>query len=128
MTPIPVHVTFRGLLHSDALEAEITERAAALERFGPSVTGCRVLVELPHRHRHGGRHFHVRIEVDVRGEAPVVVNHEPSLHGPLKDVQEDAHHKASEIDSVHQHAAVAVRDAFDAAGRRLTEAQQRRRA
>ena len=121
MTLIPTQVTFRGLRTSDALEADIHERVAWLEQFYAGIVRCRVLVELPHRHRHDGRHFHVRIELTVPGGAPIVVSHEPSLHGRLKDVEDDAHHKETEIESVHRYAAVAVHEAFDAARRRLED-------
>ncbi|HET9361916.1 MAG TPA: HPF/RaiA family ribosome-associated protein [Vicinamibacterales bacterium] len=120
MTPIPTQVTFRGLRPLDALEADIRERASWLEQFYDGIIRCRVLVELPHRHRRDGRHFHVRIELTVPGGAPIVISHEPSLHGTLKHV-EDAHHKEAEIDAVHRYAAVAVREAFDAARRRLED-------
>jgi ribosome-associated translation inhibitor RaiA len=121
MTAIPTQVTFRGLQPLDALEADIRERAAWLEQFYDGIIRCRVLVELPHRHRRDGRHFHVRIELTVPGGAPIVISHEPSLHGTMKHVEEDAHHKEAEIDAVHRHAAVAVREAFDAARRRLED-------
>jgi cold shock CspA family protein len=121
MTLIPTQVTFRGLPHADALESEIRQRAAWLEQFYAGIVRCRVLVELPHRHRHDGRHFHVRIELTVPGGAPIIVSHEPSPHGGLKDVREAAHHKGAEIEEVHRHAAVAVREAFDAARRRLED-------
>ena len=121
MTLIPTQVTFRGLAHSDALEADIRKRIAWLEQFYAGIVGCRVLVEMPHRHRHDGRHFHVRIEVTVPGGAPIVVSHEPSLHGPLKDVEEAAHRKETEIAGVHRYARVAVHQAFDAARRRLQD-------
>lgn len=118
---IPIQVTFRGLAHSDALDADIRERVGRLEEFYDGIVGCRVLVEMPHRHRHDGRHFHVRIELTVPGGAPIVVSHEPSLHGPLKDVEVTAHHKDTEIESVHRYASVAVHQAFDAARRRLQD-------
>jgi cold shock CspA family protein len=121
MTIIPLQVTFRGLAHSDALETDIRERVAWLEQFYPDIVRCRVLVEVPHRHRHDGRHFHVRIEMTVPGGVPIVVSHEPSLHGPLKDIEEAAHHKGTEVDSVHRYARVAVNHAFDAARRRLQD-------
>lgn len=121
MTLMPTRVTFRGLAHSDALEADIRERIAWLEQFYVGIVGCRVLVEMPHRHRHDGRHFHVRIEVTVPGGAPLVVSHEPSLHAALKDVEEAAHRKETEIESVHRYARVAVHQAFDAARRRLQD-------
>lgn len=121
MTLIPTQITFRGLAHSDALEADIRERVASLEQFYAGIVRCRVLVEVPHRHRHDGRHFHVRIEATVPGEAAIVVSHEPSLHGPMKDIEEAAHRKETEIESVHRYARVAVHRAFDAARRRLQD-------
>jgi cold shock CspA family protein len=121
MTLIPVQVTFRGLAHSDALEADIRERADWLEQFHTGIVRCRVLVEIPHRHRNEGRHVHVRVEVTVPASEPIVVSHEPSLHGRLKDAAESAHHKESEIEAVHRYAHVAVHEAFDIARRRLED-------
>lgn len=126
MTAIPTQVTFRGLRHLAAVEADIRERVAWLEQFYDGIIRCRVLVELPHRHRRDGRHFHVRIELTVPGGAPIVISHEPSLHGTMKHV-EDSLHKAAEIDSVHRYAAVAVGQAFDAARRQLEDFARERR-
>lgn len=114
-------MSFHGLPHSAALEDVIRERIAWLERFYPGIVRCRVVVELPHRHRHDGRHVDVRIELTVPGGAPIVVSHEPSLHGHLRDVHDDAHHKAADLDAGHEYAAVAVRRAFDAARRALED-------
>ena len=121
MTMIPTQVTFHGLPHSDALDSNVRGRVAWLEQFYADIVRCRVLVELPHRHRHDGRHFHVRIELTVPGGPPIVVSHEPSLHGGLKDVEEGAHRKETEIEGVHRYAAVAIHEAFDAARRRLED-------
>lgn len=122
MTLIPTQVTFRGLAHPEALEAEIRERVSWLEQFYAGMVRCRVLVEVPHRHRHRGRHFHVRIELTVPGRDPIVVSHEPSLHAGLKDVEDAAAHKDAEIDSVHRHGLVAIRETFDIARRLLEDA------
>jgi cold shock CspA family protein len=121
MTLIPTQISFRGLPHSDALESDIRERVAWLEQFYAGIVRCRVLIELLHRHRHDGRHFHLRIELTVPGGPPIVVSHEPSLHGRLKDVGEAAHHKDDETESVHRYAAVTLREAFDVARRRLED-------
>lgn len=121
MTPVPTQVTFRGLAHSDALEADIHERVAWLGQFYDGIVRCRVLLDLPHRHRQDGRHFHVRVEVTVPGGGPIVVNHQPSLHGGLKDIEVEAHRKEGEIESVHRYARVAIHQAFDAARRRLED-------
>lgn len=127
MTLIPTQVTFRHLAHSDALEAHIRERAAELEQFYPGIVGCHVAVEVPNRHREKGRQYHVSLEVTVPGHAPIVVSHSPSLHSPLKDVGEEAHHKDSEVDSVHRHAYVAIRQAFDVARRQLQDIAREQR-
>lgn len=127
MTTLPVQITFHGLAHSDALEADIRERVAWLDQYYPGIMGCRVAVELPHRHRHDGRHFQVRIEITVPGSAPIVVSHEPSLHGPLKDVEEGEHRKGTEVEAVDRYARVAVRHAFDRARRRLQDVAREQR-
>jgi cold shock CspA family protein/ribosome-associated translation inhibitor RaiA len=121
MTIIPTQVTFRGLQHSDSIEAEIRQRVAWLEQFFAGIVRCRVAIELTRRRRNDGRRFHVRIEVSVPGGAPIVVSHEPSLHAGLKDVREQAHHKNTEVERVHRYASVAIREAFDAARRRLED-------
>ena len=121
MPLIPTQVTFRGLAHDDALEENIRERVSWLEQFYAGLVSCRVLVEVPHRHRHDGRHFHVRVEVTVPGGPPLVVTQEPSLHGRAKDVEHETHSKKDEIESVRRHARVAIREAFDAARRRLED-------
>jgi cold shock CspA family protein len=121
MTLIPEQVTFRGLAHSPEIESDIQERVGWLEQFYSGIVRCRVLIEVPHRHRQDGRHFHVRVELTVPGAAPIVVSHEPSLHGRLKDAEDEEHHKDTEIESVHRYARVAIHEAFDAARRRLED-------
>ena len=121
MTLIPVQVTFRNLAHDEALEQEIRDQVSWLEQFYAGIVRCHVLVEVPHRHRRDGRHFHVRIETTVPGSPPIVVSQDPTSHGGMKDVEEAAHRKEDEIESAHRYARVAVREAFDAARRRLED-------
>ena len=127
MTLVPTQVSFRGLAHSDAIEADVQDRVAWLEQFYSGIVRCRVLIDLPHRHRRDGRPLHVRIEMTVPGGSPIVVNHEPSLHGHLKDVGGETHRKVTEIDGAHRDAQVALHDAFDAARRRLEDFARERR-
>jgi cold shock CspA family protein len=122
----PVQVTFRNIQPREALEEAVRERAAWLETFYPDIVGCRVLIETPHRHREQGQHVRVCIELSLPGK-DVVVNHEPTLHGTLKDVEEEAHHKDDDIEAVHKYVEVAVREAFDAARRRLQDGARRQR-
>jgi len=94
---IPLQITVREIPHSEALDALIRERAARLEAFHPHIMSCRVVVEIPHKHKHQGKLFNVRLDVTVPGHE-LVIN---------RDLHEDAH--------------VALRDAFDAAKRRLED-------
>ena len=123
----PVQVTFRNMQPLEGLETIVRDQAAWLETFYPDIVGCRVLVDTPHRHRERGRHVRVRIELSLPGE-DVVVSHEPTLHATLKDVEEETHHKDDDIEAVHKHAEVTVREAFDAARRRLQDFARRQRA
>ena len=94
---LPLQVTYRDMERSDALDARIRDKAAKLEAFHPHVTSCRVSVEERHRHHQQGKQFTVSIDLRVPGHE-LVVN---------RDHHEDVY--------------VAVRDAFDAAGRKLED-------
>lgn len=127
MTLIPTQITFRGIKANPLLEDDVRERVAWLEQFYDGLVRCRVLVEVPHRHRQTGRHFHVRVEITVPGREPIMVNHEPSLHGRLKDAEDEAHRKETEIESVHRHGRAAIHEAFNAARRRLEDVAREQR-
>ena len=101
-------ITFRHLAPSDAMEAKIRERAAKLARFADLITGCHVIVEAPHHRHHQGTLFRVTIDLGTRG-GELSVNRAPGDH------------------HAHEDAYVAIRDAFDAAERRLDQLAQRRR-
>ncbi len=97
-----LQVAFRNMDASEAVEADIRERVDRLERFCDRITGCRVVVEAPHRHHHKGNLYDIRIDIDVPGEEIVV-----KRSGPENQAHEDIY--------------VAVRDAFGAATRRLQD-------
>ena len=98
----PLEIRFRQMDPSPAIEARIRAKAAALERFSERITGCRVLVEKEHRHHHKGNLFRVRVEIDAPGKELAVTH-----SGPM--------------DHAHEDVKVAIRDAFDAAVRRLED-------
>ena len=98
----PLEIRFRQMEPSPAIEARIREKAAALERFSDRITGCRVIVEKEHRHHHKGNLFRVRIEIDVPGKELAVTHTGPRDHA-------------------HEDVYVAIRDAFNAAVRRLED-------
>lgn len=122
MTTRPVQISFRKMRAAPALEQEIRSRVAWLDSFHPAVVGCRVVLEVPHRHRRHGRRLHVRIELSLPG-GDVVVDHQPALAA----VARSATHKSHELDGRHKDASVAIHDAFDVARRRLEDAARRQR-
>ena len=103
----PLTVVFRGIEASAAIEARIRERSARLERFCDRITSCDVAVETPHRHHHRGVLYVVRLQIRVPG-GDIVIN------------------RAGPHDHAHEDVYVALRDAFDAAERRLVDALDRR--
>jgi putative sigma-54 modulation protein len=100
----PLEISFKGLDKSTAIEAKIAERAARLEKHFDRMTHCRVVVAAPHKHSHKGKAYEIKIDIGIPGGAPLIVTHESPVGG---QAQEDLR--------------VALRDAFDAAGRRLDD-------
>lgn len=100
---LPIQVTFHGMAQSGALDAAIREHAGKLERFHPHLIGLRAVVEHVARHRQQGKEFSVRLGIAVKnGEIAINRDHD-------------------------QDPIIAVRDAFDAARRKLEDHARRRR-
>jgi ribosome-associated translation inhibitor RaiA len=97
MTLVSTHVVFHGLSSSDAIDHDIREHVAWLGQFYDRIVGCRVRVEVPHRHHRSGRRVRIHVEVTVPDGPSLVVSHE------------------------HRYAPVAIREAFDAARRQLQD-------
>lgn len=106
---VPLEITFRGIEKSDFLEGLIREKAAALEKVSDRVISCRVAVEVPQQHQRGGRPFRVRITLNVPPGHEVAVRRE-ATEGSIHD----------ELPSV-------IRNAFDAARRKLKRIIEKQR-
>jgi ribosomal subunit interface protein len=100
---IPLQITYRDISRSDALDARIRDKAAALEKFHPHIMSCRVTVEERDRHHHQGKQWRVKLDIRVP-QHEVVVNREH-----------------------HEDVFVALRDAFDTAARQLEDVLRVRR-
>jgi cold shock CspA family protein len=85
---------------SEPLKAMVRNEAEELDKLYGQIIHCRVVVEAHHKHHHKGNLYHVRIDLTVPGRE-LVVSREPGQHHAHEDVY------------------VAVRDAFNAAGRQL---------
>lgn len=125
---LPVDVVFLHIRRSAAAEHRIRTHAEALAALYPSLTGIRVLVEVPHKHHATGKRFRVRIELGLPRRKDIVVERGPA--GRLSAATDGAAtvRRAHEIDGAFTDLAVVVHDAFDAARKRLHTIAQRRRA
>jgi len=103
MPMIPIQITVRDIENTPALEAAIRKRAEKLERFYDRISSCRIVIELPQKHKHQGKIYNVRIDITVPGKEIVVT------------------HKR------HEDIYVAIRDAFDALVRQLDEHSGKRK-
>lgn len=105
---IPLKIAFRNVSSSRAIEDNIREKASKLGQFFDRITSCRVVLEVPHRHHHKGKLFHVRLDIKVPG-GEIVINREPDKHSSREDVF------------------VSIQEAFDAARRQLQDYARRKR-
>lgn len=121
---LPVQITFRNMETSPAVEERIRTEVAKLETYYDRLMSCRVVVEIPHRHRQRGNPCHIRIDMGVPGDE-LVVEREPTLHQAL---QQTSHFgKTAETHGDHKDIYVAIRDAFKAARRQLQDYARRQR-
>ncbi|MGZ5007578.1 MAG: HPF/RaiA family ribosome-associated protein [Methylobacter sp.] len=99
---IPLQITFRGIPHSDAVEAKIREKASKLDRFHSHIMSCRVAVEAEHHRHHQGNQYHIRIDLTTPHKE-LVISRE--------------HHDNKAYEDIY----IAIRDAFNVATRQLED-------
>jgi hypothetical protein len=118
----PVDITFRNMATAPLLEEEIRGRAEWLATYHPHLQGCRVVFEVPHRHKRRGRQVSVTIEVTVpEGTLTVQHTHPPNAEQPPTE-------DGSRPERRHnQEALEAIREAFHIARRSVVDSARRRR-
>jgi cold shock CspA family protein/ribosome-associated translation inhibitor RaiA len=103
---IPLQITTRNIELSEPVKEDLRKRAKKLDTFFPRITRCRVTVEVPHRYKKqelNAVEYNVRIDMTVPGKEIVIKNR------PDRDLD------------------IAVREAFDAARRKLEDYSTRLR-
>jgi hypothetical protein len=98
---IPPQITFEGSEPSAAARSVITKEIERLETHNSRITRCRVTVIAPSHKRRHGTGFEVHISLTIPPHGNIAVNHAPSG------------------DARHEHAEMAIRDAFASARRQL---------
>src|SRR5580692_5156665 len=100
---IAPEITFDGCEPSPAARTVILKEIERLETHNKRITGCRVAVIAPsQKHRHGVG-FQVNIWLTIPPHENIVVNH------------------SATDDARHEHANVAIKDAFAAARRQIDD-------
>lgn len=104
----PLEISFRHMESSPAVDARIREKVGELETFFDRIIGCRVVVEQDHRQHRQGNLFRVGLDITLPGKE-IAINHKGSKN------------------QAHQDIYVAIRDAFNAARRRIEDHARVRR-
>jgi len=100
---IAPEITFEGSEPSPAAREVILKEIKRLETHNQRITGCRVTAIAPsHKHRHGTG-FQVHIWLTIPPHENIVVHHTATDEAP------------------HEHAQVAIKDAFAAARRQVDD-------
>ena len=99
----PLEIHFHGLEKSEAVETKVREKYAKLQRHFDRMSACRVVLEAPNRNAAKAKVFQVKIEISVPGQQPIIINHDREGASAQEDLS------------------LAIRDAFDAATRRVDD-------
>jgi ribosomal subunit interface protein len=100
---IGLQITARDIEITDAIRADIEEKAGKLDKYYDRIMRCRVVIETPKRHQHEGKLYDVHIYMTVPGGELVV----------KRELNKDLY--------------VAIRDAFQAARRKLEDFARQQR-
>lgn len=123
---LPTQITFRNMESSEHVKEWIRLEAGKLETFYQPIMGCRVAVEVPHRHRRKGAAYGVRIDLTLPG-GEIVIKRAPTLARRLAQVRKTAVSKQEELDAPRKNLRIAINQAFQAASRRLQEYARKQR-
>jgi putative sigma-54 modulation protein len=102
-----IEVHFHGIEKSDAVEQRVREKVAKLQSHFERMTSCRVGIEATQRTPQKPKVYQIKIEIGVPRRKPIVVSHERI-----------GSHANEEL-------GLAIRDAFDAALRKVDGAAAR---
>ncbi len=95
---IPLQITSRDIDLTDAIRAEINEKAAKLDKFYNRITRCKVVIESPRRHQHEGKLYSVHIYMTVPGTELIIKKElDKDLYVALRDAFRDARRKLEDF-------------------------------
>jgi hypothetical protein len=123
---IPLHITFRNMKHSAEVEDWIRAEAEKLTTFSNRIVGCRVAVEVPHRHHKKGKPLQIRIDLTLPGREIVIKRGSTGIHvSPVKGITSTP--GGARPNRPYSDLELVIHDAFKSAGRRVQDFARRRR-
>ena len=83
---LPVQITIRDIPFSPAIETHIRKKAEKLSQFYDRISSCRVVIELPQKHKHQGKEYNIRIDITVPGKELVSTRkHDEDIYVVIRD-------------------------------------------
>lgn len=123
---LPLQVTFRNMKHSTEVEDWIRAEAEKLETFYHRIIGCRVAIEVPHRHHKKGKPLHIRIDLTLPGKEIVITREPVAIRRDL--VKREAGAAANAKPKLpHSDMELVIHEAFKSAARSVQDFARRRR-
>ena len=106
---VPPEIAFRRFEPSDEVRSEVDRQVRRLEKFGPRITSCNIVIEGPGtRHRHGAP-FKADLRIAMPEHKEIVVS---KTHGDAAE---------------REHPLAAIREAFNEAIRQIEDATREMR-
>ncbi len=118
----PVDITFRNLEPAPAVADEIRSRVTWLEHYHPDIQGCRVVLEVPHRHQRHGREICVAVDVTLPEDLLAIEYYHAAGAG-----LQTARRRRMPGGGEHRDEMEAIRETFRVVRRRVEDAARRRR-
>ena len=122
----PVQVTFRNMTPIDSVRKDIESRVQKLETFCKPIVSYRIVVEAPTNHHRKSNPFKIRIDTTLT-DGKVLVKYDESAYPELRDNGGEPFHKGFDTTSRRNCLMLTIREAFDAARRKLQDHARRRR-
>jgi ribosomal subunit interface protein len=101
---VPLQIAVRNLRHSKTLDERVQRKVAKLERFHPRITSCRVAIEKVSRQHQKGNTYSVRIDIRVP-DRDIVINREedPHIYVAMREAFNAAERKLEDFARVRRH-------------------------
>lgn len=99
----PLEIRFEGIDPSDFIEKRVADEVSKLEQFFDKIISIRVVIDKPHKGKHKGNLYGVKVYIALPGNNFVTIDKNPG------DI------------NAHEDVYVAIRDSFNAAKRQMQD-------